>query len=52
MLSPDLEALRVVRLRSGSAVCELRSLPQGTAGKVLQAAGVALGPSLRFVDER
>ena len=48
----DLEALRLVRLKSESAVCELRSPPQGTAGKVLQAAGVALGPSLRFLDER
>ena len=48
----DLEALRLVRLRSGAALCELRSLPQGTAGKVLQAAGVALGPSMRFLDDR
>jgi hypothetical protein len=46
----DLEALRGVRLRSGAALCELRSLPQGVAGQVLQAAGVALGPSLRFLD--
>jgi hypothetical protein len=48
----DLEALRVVRLRSGAATCELRPLPQGVAGKVLQAAGVSPGPSLRFLDER
>jgi hypothetical protein len=47
----DLEALRVVRLRSGAAECELRSLPQGVAGKVLQAVGVALGPPVRFLDE-
>ena len=47
----DLEALRVVKLRSGAATCELRSLPQGVAGKVLQAAGVSPGPSLRFLDE-
>jgi hypothetical protein len=47
----DLEALRVVRLKSGAALCELRSLPQGVAGKVLQAAGVALGPSVRFLEE-
>jgi hypothetical protein len=47
----DLTALRVSRLVSGAATCELRSTPQGVAGKVLQAAGVALGPSLRFLEE-
>jgi transposase len=47
----DLEALRVVKLRSGAATCELRTTPQGVAGKVIQAVGVALGPSLRFLDE-
>jgi transposase len=44
----DVEALRVMRLSSGSATCELRSAPRGVAGKVLAAAGVALGPPLRF----
>jgi len=47
----DLEALRVTRLVSGAATCELRSTPQGTAGKVLGAAGVVLGPSLMFIGE-
>jgi hypothetical protein len=47
----DLEALRVVKLKAGAATCELRTTPQGVAGKVVQAAGVALGPSLRFLDE-
>jgi len=47
----DLEALRVVKLRSGAATCELQSLPPGVAGKVLQAAGVSPRPSLRFLDE-
>ena len=47
----DLEALRVTRLVSGAATCELRTTPQGVAGKVLQAAGVALGPPLRFLEE-
>ena len=47
----DLTALRVSRLVSGAATCELRTTPQGVAGKVLQAAGVALGPALRFLDE-
>lgn len=44
----DLEALRVTRLNSGAATCELRSTPQGVAGKVLAATGVALGPPVRF----
>jgi transposase len=47
----DLEALRVTRLTSGAATCELRSTPQGTAGKVLAAAGVALGPPLVFIGQ-
>jgi hypothetical protein len=47
----DLDALRVVTLRSGAATCELRSTAQGVAGKVVQAAGVALGPTLRFLEE-
>jgi transposase len=45
----DLEALRVTRLISGAATCELRSAPQGVAGKVLAATGVALGPPVRFL---
>jgi transposase len=47
----DLEALAVTTLRAGAAVCELRSMPRGVAGKVVQAVGVALGPSLRFLDD-
>jgi transposase len=47
----DLEKLRVTRMKSGAATCELRSTPEGTAGKVLAAAGVALGPPLRFIEE-
>ena len=46
----DLEALRVVELLSGAANCQLRTQPQGVAGKALAAAGVALGPPLRFID--
>ena len=46
----DLEALRLVTLRSGAATCQLRSTAQGVAGKVIQAVGVALGPSLRFLE--
>ena len=47
----DLEALRVVTLRTAGATCQLRTMPQGVAGQVLQAAGVALGPSVRFLEE-
>jgi len=47
----DLAALGVTRLVSGAATCELRSTPQGVAGKVL-AAGVALGPQLAFIKEQ
>ena len=47
----DLEALHVVTLRSGSATCELRTMPRGVTGKVLAAAGVALGPTVRFLED-
>jgi len=48
----DLDALRITTLRASSGgpeTCELRSMPQGAAGKALAATGVALGPSVRFV---
>ena len=48
----DLKALGVTRLSSGAATCELRSTPQGVAGKVVAAAGVALGPVLKFIGEQ
>jgi hypothetical protein len=48
----DLEALGVTTLLSGAATCELRSTPQGVAGKVVAAAGLALGPALRFAGEQ
>ena len=44
-----LEALRVTRLVSGAATCDLRSAPQGVAGQVLAATGVALGPPVTFM---
>jgi hypothetical protein len=47
----DLEALQVVTLKSGAATCELRTAPRGVAGKVLAAAGVALGPTVRFLED-
>jgi hypothetical protein len=45
----DLDALRVTKLVSGGKTCELRSTPQGVAGKVLAATGVALGPPVKFL---
>ena len=60
----DLDRLQITTLQTGltgrvmggsqseqrGAVCELRSMPQGTAGKALAAAGVALGPTVRFLE--
>ena len=47
----DLEALQVVTINSGPAQCELRTMPRGSAGKVLAATGVALGPTVRFLED-
>jgi hypothetical protein len=47
----DLEAVRLVTLRTAAATCQLRTMPAGVAGKVLQAVGVALGPAVSFLDE-
>lgn len=46
----DLDALQVVTINSGPSKCELRTMPRGSAGKVLAAAGVALGPTIRFLE--
>jgi hypothetical protein len=47
----DLDALRLVTINSGPATCQLRTTPRGVAGKVLAAAGVALGPTVRFLED-
>jgi hypothetical protein len=47
----DLDALQVVTVNSGASTCELRTMPRGVAGKVIQAAGVALGPTVRFLED-
>lgn len=49
MLS-DLHRLRQFTVRSGASRCQLRSPTEGVAGKVLQAMGLALGPSVQFLD--
>jgi transposase len=48
----DLQAVRLLTLRTAAATCQLRTMPAGVAGKVLQAVGVALGPAVQFLDER
>lgn len=47
----DLEALRVLTVKTDGPACQLRTAPQGMAGQVLQAVGVALGPGLKFLEE-
>jgi len=46
----DLHRLRQFTVRSGAAHCQMRSSSEGVAGKVLQAMGIALGPSVQFLD--
>lgn len=49
-LRNDLDDLQEIRLQAiGRQVC-VRTAPRGSAGRALQAAGVALGPALRFLD--
>lgn len=45
----DLDRVRQFTVRTGAATCLLRSPTVGVAGHVLQAAGVALGPSVEFL---
>jgi hypothetical protein len=47
VIRQDLEALAEVEVREGEQAHLLRSALQGTAGKVLQAAGVAIPPPVR-----
>lgn len=46
----DLDRLRQFTIRSGETHCLLRSPTVGTAGHVLQAVGIALGPPVRFAE--
>jgi hypothetical protein len=50
-LRQDLDALEEIRMEAAGREVLVRSIPQGAAGRALQAAGVALGPAVRFVDE-
>ena len=49
-LKDDLDALQEIRVRSGGGTFMVRTTTRGDAGKALQAAGVALGPTLRRVE--
>jgi len=49
-LRSDLDALEEIRLEAVGRTVLVRSVPRGTAGAALQAAGVALGPAVRFVE--
>lgn len=48
-LRQDLDALQEILVDSGTEAFLLRTRPEGDAGKAVQAAGVALGPTVRFL---
>jgi hypothetical protein len=49
-LRDDLDDLEEIRLEAVGRKVLLRSIPRGDAARALQAAGVALGPAIRFVE--
>lgn len=46
----DLDRLRQFDVIADGTRCTLRTSPTGTAGRVLQATGIALGPAVQFPD--
>lgn len=46
-----LNRLRRFTVRSGGSTCVLRTQPDPVTSQVVQAVGVALGPSVRFIDD-
>jgi transposase len=50
-LKDDLEALEEIAVEKSGRTFVIRTTPRGNAGKALQAAGVALGPTIRFREE-
>jgi hypothetical protein len=50
-LREDLDALEEIRMDTLGRKVLLRTAPRGAAGRALQAAGVALGPPLRFLED-
>ena len=51
-LKDDLDALQEVTVHTGGKTFVVRTTTRGDAGKALQAAGVALGPTVRSVTDR
>jgi hypothetical protein len=49
-LRQDLDALEEIHLDTVGRTVLVRSIPRGAAGAALQAAGVAIGPAVRFLD--
>jgi len=49
-LKDDLNALEEIYVETGDKAFVIRSRTEGAAGKAIQAAGVALGPTVRFVE--
>jgi hypothetical protein len=49
-LRADLDALEDITVQNAGRTFVIRSRTRGDAGKALQAAGVALGPTVRFAD--
>lgn len=47
-LKADLDALEEIMIENAGRTFVIRSRTRGDAGKALQAAGVALGPTVRF----
>ena len=50
-LRDDLEALEEMTIHTAGRSFVVRSAPEGMAGKAIQAAGVALGPAVRMLDD-
>ncbi len=50
-LKDDLDALEEIKVRNSGRTFVIRSRTRGDAGKALQAAGVALGPTVRLDQE-
>lgn len=50
-LRDDLDALEEIRLDTLGRQVLVRTVPKGSAGRALQAAGVALGPPVRFLED-
>lgn len=49
-LKDDLDALEEIYVETGGRAFVIRSRTEGQAGKAIQAAGVALGPTVRFLE--